>query len=95
MCLTIFRTYKIALPPQTKPRKGGGLRHLPPSPFTGQFFKKSRHLGFAVFLDIWSMVATKVFLLTIFSKILLVLYFFRANMNLEARSVCELIFRGP
>ncbi len=27
--LTRFRTYKIALPPQTKPRRGGGLRYLP------------------------------------------------------------------
>ncbi len=54
--LTKFRTYKIALPPQTKPRREGGLSHLPPSPFTGQLFKKSRHLGFGVFIDIWSMV---------------------------------------
>jgi hypothetical protein len=26
--LTRFRTYKIALPPQTKPRRGGGLRQI-------------------------------------------------------------------
>jgi len=26
--LTRFRTYKIALPPQTKPMRGGGLRQL-------------------------------------------------------------------
>ncbi len=26
--LTRFRTYKIALPPQTKSRKGGGLRQI-------------------------------------------------------------------
>jgi hypothetical protein len=30
-------------------------KHLPPSTFTGQFFKKSRHLGLGVFIDIWSM----------------------------------------
>ncbi len=39
--LTRFRTYKIALPSQTKTyKKGGGLRqiNLPPSPFTGQIF---------------------------------------------------------
>ncbi len=41
MYLIKFRTYKIALPPQTKPRRGGGLRHLPPSPFTGQFLRKA------------------------------------------------------
>jgi hypothetical protein len=33
----------------------GGLRHLPPRPFTGQFLRKGRHLGFGVFIDIWSM----------------------------------------
>jgi hypothetical protein len=53
--MTKFRTYKIALTPQTKPRRGEGLRHLPPNLFTGPFFKKSRHLGFGVFIDIWSM----------------------------------------
>jgi hypothetical protein len=39
--LTRFRNYKIALPPQTKPRRIGGSRTdklLPQSPFTGQFF---------------------------------------------------------
>jgi hypothetical protein len=38
--LTRFRNYKIALPPQTKPRMGGGLRQkkpLPQSSFTGEF----------------------------------------------------------
>jgi hypothetical protein len=35
--LTRFRTYKIAYPLHTKPRKVEGLRHLPPSPFNGQF----------------------------------------------------------
>jgi hypothetical protein len=38
---TRFRTYKIAFPPQTKPRREWGLRHLPPSPFTGQFLRKA------------------------------------------------------
>ncbi len=39
--LTRFQTYKIALPPQTKPMRGGGLRQIntPPSPFTGQFLR--------------------------------------------------------
>ncbi len=42
--------------------EGGGDRgpqsgkHLPPSTFTGHFFKKSRYLGFDVFIDIWSML---------------------------------------
>jgi hypothetical protein len=39
--LAKFRTYKIALPPQTKRMRGVGLRHLPPSPFTGQFLRKA------------------------------------------------------
>jgi hypothetical protein len=30
-------------------------KHLPPSTFTCQFFKKNRHLGFGVFIDIWPM----------------------------------------
>jgi hypothetical protein len=30
-------------------------KHLPPSTFTGKFLKRSQHLGFGVFLDIWSM----------------------------------------
>ncbi len=45
--LTRFRTYKTALPPQTKTWEGRGPqtdKHLPLSPFSGQF-KKSRHLG--------------------------------------------------
>jgi hypothetical protein len=35
-------------------------KHLPSSTFTGPFliYKKSRHLGFGVFIDIWSMVWT-------------------------------------
>ena len=28
MYLTRFRTYKIALPPKQKPRRGGGLRRI-------------------------------------------------------------------
>ncbi len=31
-------------------------KHLPSSTFAGQFFKKIRHLGFGVFVDIWSMM---------------------------------------
>jgi hypothetical protein len=34
---------------------GASDKHLPPSTFTSQFFKKSRHLGFGVFIDNWSM----------------------------------------
>jgi hypothetical protein len=40
--LTRFRTYKIARPPQPKIWEGRGpqtAKHLPQSPFTGQFFK--------------------------------------------------------
>ncbi len=39
MYLTRFRTYKIALPPQTKTYGGRGPqtdKHVPPRPFTGQ-----------------------------------------------------------
>ncbi len=60
MYVTRFRTYKIALPLQNKNLGGRGPqinKHLPPSTITGQFFKKSRHLGFDVFIDIWSMVS--------------------------------------
>ncbi len=42
--LTRFRTYKIALPPQSKTLGGRGPqtdKHLHPSPFTGQFLRKS------------------------------------------------------
>jgi hypothetical protein len=41
--LTRFRTYKIALPLQTKTSEGRGPerdQHLPPNPFTGQFLRK-------------------------------------------------------
>jgi hypothetical protein len=31
-------------------------KHLPPSTFTGHFFKKSPHLGFVVFIYIWSLL---------------------------------------
>ncbi len=37
-----------------KAQEGRGLRHLPPSPYWS-IFKKSRHLGFGVLTDIWSM----------------------------------------
>jgi hypothetical protein len=42
--LTRFRTYKIALPPQSKTYEGRGLqtdKHLPPRFFTGQFLIKA------------------------------------------------------
>jgi hypothetical protein len=48
---------KIPLPPQTKPRRGGGLR-VWGSDTCRQvplLFMKSRHLGSGVFIDIWSM----------------------------------------
>ncbi len=59
--LTRFRTYKSALPPQTKTYEGRGPqtdKHLPPSTFIWLIFNKCRHLGFGVFIDIWSMVCT-------------------------------------
>jgi len=31
-------------------------KHLPPGPFIDKNFKKSRHLGFGVFIVIWSML---------------------------------------
>jgi hypothetical protein len=35
-----FRTHKIARsPPNKKPRMGGGLRHLPQSPFKDKFLE--------------------------------------------------------
>jgi hypothetical protein len=40
--LTRFRTYKIALSPQTKTEEGRGFqtdKHLPQSPFKGQLFR--------------------------------------------------------
>jgi hypothetical protein len=64
--LTIFEPTKSLSHPKQKPMRGGGLtpqtdKHLPPSTFTGIFFK-SRHLGFGfgVFIDIWSMPPTLV-----------------------------------
>jgi hypothetical protein len=45
---------KIALPPQTKHRRGGGLRHCRQVLYWS-IFKKSRHLGFGFFIDVWSM----------------------------------------
>ncbi len=55
MYLTKFRTYKIALPPQTKPRRGGGPQTPAVKSLYLSILKKSRHLGFGVFIDIWSM----------------------------------------
>ncbi len=55
---TGFRTHKIALPPNTKPRRGGGLMQITnaaKSLYRQIFLKKSRHLGFGVFIVIWSM----------------------------------------
>ncbi len=60
--LTRFRTYKFALPPQTEPRRGGGLRQINTCrqvPVCRSIFKKRRHLGFGVFLDIWPMFTIK------------------------------------
>jgi hypothetical protein len=39
-----------------KPRRRGGLRHRPPKSVYWSIFKKRRHLGFGVFIVIWSMV---------------------------------------
>ncbi len=55
MYLTKFRTYKIALPPQTKPRGGRGPQTPAAKSLYWSIFKKSRHLGFGVFIDKWSM----------------------------------------
>jgi hypothetical protein len=58
----IFDRLFEALPLYPSPwlaQGGRGLTtdmHLPPSTFTGKFFKKNRHVGFAVFIDIWSML---------------------------------------
>ncbi len=52
LCIRQIQTYEIALPLQPKPRRGGaggGLRQI-----NKHIFKKSRHLGFGVFIDIWS-----------------------------------------
>ncbi len=50
--LTRFRSYKIALPTQTKEERGPPAdKHLPPNPLTGQL---GLPLGFAVFVAIWS-----------------------------------------
>jgi hypothetical protein len=35
--------------------EGGGLRHLPPSTFSGKFLRKASILEVGVFIDIWSM----------------------------------------
>ncbi len=54
--LTRFRTYKIALPLPNKNLGGKEPqtdKHLPPSTFTGQFWRKAA-FGFGVFIDIWS-----------------------------------------
>ncbi len=56
--LTIFRTYKIALPPKQKPRKESGLSQINSCRQVPLLVTlKSRHLGFGVFIlvDIWSM----------------------------------------
>ncbi len=47
---SIYRSNTLCIgpnsePTKTNPRRGRGPRHLPPSAITGQFFKKSRHLG--------------------------------------------------
>ncbi len=55
--LTRFRTYKIALPTETKLRRGGGLRqiNLPPSPFTGQIQNKPTFRVWCLY-RYWSML---------------------------------------
>jgi hypothetical protein len=59
--LTKFRTYKIALPPQTRPTKPrrGGLQKPAAKSLYWSIFKKSRRLGFGVFIDIWSMTVVE------------------------------------
>jgi hypothetical protein len=57
--LTRFRTYKIALPPQTKNLGGEGASARYPHAAKSLYrsiFKKSRHLGFGVYKVIWSML---------------------------------------
>jgi hypothetical protein len=61
VCLTRFRAYKIALPPQTKTSERRGPqtdKNLPPSIFTVQFLRKADIWGFGVFTGIWSMGRT-------------------------------------
>jgi len=56
--LTRFQTYKIAFPPKTKPRRGGGLRQINTCAAKSLYrsiVKKRRPLGFGVFIAIWSM----------------------------------------
>jgi hypothetical protein len=53
------QTYKMAYHPKQKPRRGVGLRQI--NTYAAKYlywsiFKKSRHLGFGVFIDIWSLV---------------------------------------
>jgi hypothetical protein len=55
--LNRFLTYKIALPPQTKPRMGGPQTPAAKSLYWS-IFKKIRHLGFGVFIVFWSMSIT-------------------------------------
>jgi hypothetical protein len=46
--------------PQTKPRRGGGSltdKHLRAKYLFWSICKNSQHLGFNVFIDIWSMVS--------------------------------------
>ncbi len=52
--LTRFRTYKIALPPKQKPRRGRVLRQINTCRQVPSL-KKSWHSGFGVVIDIWSM----------------------------------------
>ncbi len=49
---------QIALPPQTKPRRGGGFFRQINTCHYWSIFKKSLLLGFGVFIAIWSMVGT-------------------------------------
>ncbi len=61
--MTKFRTYKIVLhPKQNLGGEGASDRYTPAANLPVLYwsiFKKSRHLGFGVFVDIWSMTFGK------------------------------------
>jgi hypothetical protein len=55
--LTRFRTYKIALPPQTKTYEGRWPqidKHMPPSPLTGKFLRKADSFTYIKLGSGWS-----------------------------------------
>jgi hypothetical protein len=57
---SIFRSYtlctKLLYHPKLKPRRGGGHRQKNTKYLYWSIFKKRRHLGFGIFIDIWSMM---------------------------------------